>query len=183
MQSKLTFMMSALAAVACIIIFTGKTATAGDLSWTAIGLRAGVDDGRNDEDMTQVEAFALFDLPWHRRFASDWSLFLIAEINAGALNGGGDTAFVGSAGPGISVRSPGESLALRAGFNPSVISEDAIGDEDLGGPIQFTSHIGLSYTFPQHVSIGYRFQHMSNASIYSSNPGVNLHMLKIGYHF
>jgi hypothetical protein len=24
---------------------------------------------------------------------------------------------------------------------------------------------------------------MSNASIYSSNPGVNLRMLKIGYHF
>ena len=53
----------------------------------------------------------------------------------------------------------------------------------LAGPIQFTSYIGLSYTLPQRVSIGYRFQHMSNASIYSSNPGVNLHMLKIGYHF
>ena len=183
MRSKLSFKMSFLAAVAGIIIFTGKTTIAGDWNWTAIGLRAGVDDGRNDEDMTQVEAFALFDLPWNRRFASDWGLFLIAEINAGALNGGGDTAFVGSAGPGISVRSPGESLVLRAGFNPSVISEDAIGDEDLGGPIQFTSHIGLSYTFPQRVSIGYRFQHMSNAGIYSSNPGVNLHMLKIGYHF
>ena len=190
MQSRYILKLFAPVALACIIMLTGEsvvsnanTAAAEEAGWKAIGLRAGIDDGRNDEDMTQVEAFALYDLPWNWKFESDWSLFLIAEFNAGALNGGGDTAFVGSVGPGISVRSPGNSLAFRAGINPTVISEDAIGDEDLGGPVQFTSHVGLSYTLPQLLSIGYRFQHMSNAGIYSPNPGVNLHMVEIGYHF
>jgi hypothetical protein len=86
-------------------------------------------------------------------------------------------------GPGLTLLSPAKTLSLLAGINPTVISEDAIGDEDLGGPLQFTSHIGLSYTVQQRFSIGYRFQHMSNAGIYSSNPGVNMHMLEIGYHF
>ncbi|MBW2411298.1 MAG: hypothetical protein JRF72_15990, partial [Deltaproteobacteria bacterium] len=51
---------SALVAVACIIMFTDETATAADAGWKAIGLRAGIDDGQNDEDMTQVEAFGLY---------------------------------------------------------------------------------------------------------------------------
>jgi len=183
MKRDMIFKLSALVTVCCIIIFSGTTATAEDAGWTALGLRAGIDDGRNDEDLTQFEAFALYYLPWNWKLGSDWQLASVVEMNAGALHGGGDTAFVGSVGPGLTLLSPAKTLSLLAGINPTVISEDAIGDEDLGGPLQFTSHIGLSYTVQQRFSIGYRFQHMSNAGIYSSNPGVNMHMLEIGYHF
>ena len=154
-----------------------------DSRWTAVGLRAGVDDGRNDEDLTQLEAFALYRLPWNWNIGSGWHLAPVVEINAGALHGGGDTAFVGSAGPGMFLQSPSKCLALLGGLNPSFISEDNIGDEELGGPLQFTLHIGLSYTIQQRWIIGYRFQHMSNAGIYSANPGINMHMLVIGFRF
>jgi hypothetical protein len=33
------------------------------------------------------------------------------------------------------------------------------------------------------VQLGYRWQHMSNANIYDSNPGVNVHMLSLTYRF
>ena len=41
--------------------------------------------------------------------------------------------------------------------------------------------IGLNYNFSRHFMMGYRLQHMSNAGIYTPNPGVNIHMLAIGY--
>ncbi len=53
----------------------------------------------------------------------------------------------------------------------------------MGGPINFTSHIGLNLNFARHFSIGYRLQHMSNGVIYDENPGLNLHMIEIGYRF
>ena len=169
------------------LILSGITITAepvrADTGWTAAGLRAGIDDGRNDEDLTQFEAFALYQLPWSWNIGSGWHLAPVLEINAGALHGGGDTAFVGSAGPGMFLQSPSGRFALLGGLNPGFISEDNIGDDELGGPLQFTSHIGLSYTIQQRWMIGYRFQHMSNADIYSANPGVNMHMLTIGFRF
>jgi hypothetical protein len=177
------FNKNVLVAVFFIVIFGVATASAQDSGWNALGLRAGIDDGRNDEDLTQFEAFALYDLPWNWKLGSDWQLATAVEMNAGALHGGGDTAFVGSAGPALSLLSPAKTFVLLAGINPTVISEDNIGDEELGGPLQFTSHIGLSYTIQQRLIFGYRYQHMSNAGIYSANPGVNMHMLEIGFRF
>ena len=69
------------------------------------------------------------------------------------------------------------SSGLRAGMN------DNRNDEDLGGPIEFTSHIGLNLNFARHYTIGYRLQHMSNAFLYDANPGVNSHMIEIAYRF
>jgi hypothetical protein len=32
-------------------------------------------------------------------------------------------------------------------------------------------------------SIGYRLQHMSNGILYEHNPGLNMHMIEVGYLF
>lgn len=151
--------------------------------WIAVGFRAGIDDGGNDEDFEQYEGFVLYDLPWSWSFAPDWSLGTYLELNAGALDGGGDTAFVGSIGPGLNLKAFDNRLAIWGGINPTFISEDTFGDEDLGGSFQFTSHIGINFRPIRSLSIGYRFQHMSNAGIYSHNPGLNLHMLELAYAF
>ena len=159
------------------------SAAAEDAGWLAVGLRAGINDSRNEEDFEQYEGFALYRLPWNRQIASDWTLGTYFEFNAGALTGGGDTGFVGSAGPGINLQTPGKRLMLWAGINPTLISKETFGDEQLGGPFQFTSHIGLSFAIHERISIGYRLQHMSNAGIYNKNPGINLHMLELAYYF
>ena len=148
-----------------------------------LGVRGGVSDNRNQDTFYQYEAFLTARMPWDWRMASDWRLGTLLEANAGVLHGDGESAFVGSAGPGISITGYGDKLEIPMGVNLTVISEDTFGDDDFGGPIQFTSHIGLNINVTRRMMIGYRLQHMSNAGLYSSNPGVNIHMLGIGYRF
>ena len=81
----------------------------------AVGFRAGIDDGGNDEDFEQYEGFLLYDLPWAWSFAPDWRLGTHLELNAGVLDGGGDTAFVGSMGPGLNLKAFDSRLAIRGG--------------------------------------------------------------------
>ena len=148
-----------------------------------LGLRCGISDHRNEEDFTQYEGFATWNLPWSWNLASNWSLTAFIEANAGLLKGGGDSAFVGSIGSGLNFSGFKDRISIVMGLNPTVISEHTFGDEDLGGPIQFTSHIGVDFNLVRHFAIGYRFQHMSNFVFYDSNPGLNLHMIEIGYIF
>jgi len=45
------------------------------------------------------------------------------------------------------------------------------------------AHLGLEYHFLESLSAFTRIQHMSNAGIYSENPGVNLMMIGLRYRF
>jgi hypothetical protein len=149
----------------------------------SIGLRGGVNDDRNDEDFEQYEAFSTWKLPWIWQRDTGWTLGTYIEANAGVLSGGGKSAFVGSIGPGIYISGFREVVHIAMGLNPTVISKHEFGDEDLGGPIQFTSRIGLNITFAEQYSVGYRLQHMSNCVLYEHNPGVNMHMIEVDYRF
>jgi lipid A 3-O-deacylase len=155
----------------------------GEIAWRSIGLRGGINDNRNDEDFEQYEAFTTWKLPWLQQWDSGWVLGTYLEANAGVLSGGGTAAFVGSIGPGLYISGLKEVIEISMGLNPTVISKHKFGDENLGGPIQFTSHIGLNVNFAKHYSLGYRLQHMSNGVLYEHNPGVNTHMIEVGYRF
>jgi hypothetical protein len=163
--------------------FVSPSLTAGETTWRSAGLRGGVNDNRNDEDFEQYETFAAWQLPWLWQWDSGWAVITYLEANAGVLSGGGESAFVGSVGPGLILSGLKGVIEIPLGVNPSVISKHKFGDENLGGPIQFTSHIGLNLNFADHYSIGYRLQHMSNAVLYEHNPGVNMHMIEGGYRF
>jgi hypothetical protein len=185
MELKLNRLLLNLALVVLISLISGlfPTSWAEESGWGAVGFRAGIDDGDNDEDFEQYEGFVLYDLPWSWSFVPDWTLGTYLELNAGVLDGGGDAAFIGSIGPGLILKAFDNRLAVSGGINPTYVSEDTFGDEDFGGSFQFTSHIGISFRPIRPFSIGYRFQHMSNAGIYSENPGLNLHMLELAYYF
>ena len=105
------------------------------------------------------------------------------EASAGILAGGGSRGFIGSVGPVLIFGFWENRMSLRFGISPTVISRDDYGDEELGGPIQFTSHIGLAVRIYRGVDVGYRLQHMSNAGLYNRNPGLNLHMIEISWRF
>lgn len=63
----------------------------------------------------------------------------------------------------------GRRLVLTPSFAPGLYRE---GDgKDLGGPIEFKSQLELSYRFDNRSRLGIGFSHISNASIYDSNPG------------
>jgi lipid A 3-O-deacylase len=154
-----------------------------EIVWRSIGLRGGVNDDRNDEDFEQYEGFTIWSLPWSHQWDFGWTLGTYLEANAGILNGGGTSAFAGALGPGIYLAGLEGIVEISIGINPTIISKHKFGDENLGGPIQFTTHVGLNFIFATHVHIGYRLQHMSNAIIYEHNPGLNTHMIELGYRF
>ena len=166
-----------------LISIASQTGYSKDTDWRTIGLRGGISDNRNDEDFQQYEGFVTWYLPWARQWDSGWAIGTYLETNAGVLTGGGDSAFVGSIGPGIYISGLNEKFDLSLGINPTIISEHNFGDENLGGPIEFTSHIGLNFNLARHLTVGYRLQHMSNAGIYNNNPGLNIHMIEVGYRF
>ena len=66
-----------------------------------------------------------------------------------------------------------------------LMSDDKIGDKDMGGNFTFADHISAGAQFGgklQH-ELSLRLQHFSNAGIYSSNPGVNFAAIRYGYNF
>ena len=164
-------------------IFVSPTLCASEPGWRSIGLRGGINDNRNDENFEQYEAFATWNLPWSWKFDHGWTLGTYLEANAGVLTADGESGFVGSIGPGLYISGLKEMVEISMGINPTVISKHKFGDENLGGPIQFTSHIGLNFIFNHHYSMGCRLQHMSNGVLYEHNPGLNTYMIEVGYRF
>ena len=157
--------------------------SANEIVWWSMGLRYGVNDNINDEDFKQYEGFSTWKLPWSRQWDSGWAIGTYLEANAGVLRGGGESGFVGSVGPGIYFTGLKERIEIAMGINPTIISKHKFGDENLGGPIEFTSHIGVAFKFDRQFAIGYRLQHMSNAVLYEHNPGLNMHMIEMSYRF
>ena len=168
--------------LAAFILFPGSAAASEPDSWQ-IGGRLGFDDGRNDENFNQVEVFVTRLLPLPFASGDRLSSAVSLEASAGLLSGANTHGFVGTIGPGLALGLWGERLWLKAGISPTVISQDRYGDEDLGGPVQFTSHIGASVKIYKALSLGYRFQHMSNAGLYRHNPGLNLHVVEVSWRF
>ena len=180
----LTMTFIILAALSAVIAVHPGNVMAGRSSWEA-GLRAGASFNDDDESFNQYDLFASFGLPW----SWQWGRAIQVDTNlttaVGVLDGGGERGIAGSLGfefvfSGASGRFP---LELRAGSALTLISEHEYGDEDLGGPVQFTHHISLYYWFLENLSVLASVQHMSNAGIYDENPGVNMIMLAMVYRY
>lgn len=164
-------------------IFWPQPGRAEETGWVAVGFRAGLSATDGNEDFEQYELFATYGLPW------SWGLtdtsFVSARIclSAGALRGRGKTGLIGSAGPTIALSMFNGVIFLDGGVSAALLSEHQFGQENFGGPIQFVSHVGIGFKLGGNLRVGYRFQHMSNASIYNRNPGLELHVLELGYLF
>jgi hypothetical protein len=149
------------------------------------GLRAGTSFNEEDESFNQYDVTVQYGLPW----SWVWGDALQVDTNAvaaiGVLDGGGDTGLVSSLGFEFVFGSARGKcpFEIRAGSALTLISEDQYGDEDLGGPVQFTHHISLHYWFLENLSAVARLQHMSNAGIYDENPGLDMIMLGMIYRF
>jgi len=148
-----------------------------------IGARVGINDKRNEERFTKYEFFVDYTLPWVWRSKSGWILAPKIDLTAAALHAAGTTGFLGSLGPALTVTKQGGRLVVELGISPAYLGEDIYGREDLSGHIQFLTHGGLTIRVIRSLSIGYEFQHISNADIQQPNPGLNMHNIEIGYSF
>ncbi len=170
--------------IAAIIALCPVNAIAGRSSWEA-GLRAGPSFNNEDESFNQYDLFASYGLPWSWQWGRAIQVDTNLTTSVGILDGGGERGVAGSLGFEFVFNGAGGRLPieLRAGSALTLISRHQYGAEDLGGPLQFTHHISLYYWFLENLSVLARVQHMSNAGIYSENPGVDMIMLAMVYRF
>jgi lipid A 3-O-deacylase len=74
---------------------------------------------------------------------------------------------------------------VEAGLGAHLMSETALGDRDFDIDFAFSEHVGAGVRFggKGQWEIAYRLQHLSNAGLGDSNPGIDFHMLHVGYDF
>ena len=77
----------------------------------------------------------------------------------------------------------GPYAELGIGFH--LLSKTSLGDKRFSTKFQFGDHLGIGYRFGAKgaFDVGYRYQHLSNASIKRPNNGINFHQVRVQYHF
>ncbi|MGC9943372.1 MAG: acyloxyacyl hydrolase [Verrucomicrobiota bacterium] len=167
-----------------MLLFCVLTANRGDAQdFLSIGTRGGTSLNMNGRSFQQAEMFADLNVPITWKFCSDWRLQPRFDISGGWLGGEHTDAFVATFGPEIELRKGRFPITLEGGSSPTVLTKDRFGGENFGDHVQFTSHIGLNWYLTEHFSLGYRFQHMSNAGLGNPNPGLNMNVFSFTYHF
>ena len=163
------------------VLFVPMSALAGGSASYEIGLRGGTDSGRVDENYTAAEVYVLRELPWKADLTDKLQLKTRLDGGVFYLEAASDGGVMLSAGFDLVV-SILDQLEFEAGFRPTYMLVKQYGADDFGGGIQFTSHVGVAAT-QNNIVLNYRFQHTSNAGLCDVNPGLNLHMLGVGYRF
>jgi hypothetical protein len=105
------------------------------------------------------------------------------EGGVGRMESKGDSIWRLSAGPVVQLRPSGAGWVFDAGWRPTLLSERRFGEVDLGGKVQFDTHVGLRLDLGRSVTLGYRIHHLSNGDLYEHNPGINLQSLELGGRF
>jgi len=149
----------------------------------AAGARGGFSANESGREFHKVEGFMNWNLPWSWELGKEWGLQPRLDLAAGWLGDGGQDAAIWSVGPSLVLGRKRLPLSLEGGVHPTGLSADRFGSKDFGTYIQFTSHVGLNWNFARHWSVGYRFEHMSNAHLGTPNPGLNLHVFGLSYRF
>lgn len=167
-----------------VLLLAGTTAQGG---WQEGGVRMGIQAGPKHEYFHQYEAFAIYGLPWDWRTSSGWGLAPQFDTSAGALVGGDETGFIGSVGTGLALNKPGNGISVNGGGSLNLLDRRQFGRQDFGSILLWGAYVGLSYHFSSGLGVGYRIQHLSNNRIlYTSNtpnPGVDMHMIEVSWHF
>jgi hypothetical protein len=147
-----------------------------------MGVRGGVNDNRNYEEYTAGEIYLLMDLPWQISLTK--AAILRTRLDAGVtvLEAVSEHSVMLAIGGDLFLPMLDDRLEVEVGLRPAFLRDYKIGDDDLGGNLQFTSHAGMTLRWHE-MSLSYRIQHTSNASIYEQNNGLNLHLIGLGRRF
>lgn len=157
---------------------------AADTYLRSVGVNLGLSATGTENYFHQYQVSAVYQLPWQWRAASGWGVATQLDLMAGILSGEGKSGVIGAAGPAFSFGKAGFPLEIDLGVSPTLLSRSKFGNRDYNGPLQFTTHFGVDWRLCRTFGVEYRFQHMSNASIYGgSNPGLNLHLLGANWYF
>ncbi len=163
-----------------LLWLTGTAVAAESPNWE-LGLRGGMEATGTLEQYDAGEIYLLRTLPWHNELAGG-VLTARFDLGLGYLESDHDGGCWLAGGADLVYSLAGGLIDLEAGFRPTWLMDHIYGSDDFGGDLQFTSHGGIAlYLDP--VAISYRYQHISNASIYKDNDGLDLHLFGIGARF
>lgn len=147
------------------------------------GARTGISARKSGETFYETDVYANWSLPWVLGWQTGLHLDPRIELSAGWLHGWHEDGLAANAGPMLSMGWKQMPVFLEGGFGPMFLSRDEFGPVDFGTRLQFMTYIGMTWECGSHLSLGYRYQHMSNARLADPNPGLNLHYLAIGWRF
>lgn len=168
-----------------ICLFPYGTCLADSMSWHALGFRYGTNDGIDKKtDLRRYELFGIVNLPWSWQIASSIDLDTRFIASGGLLEGEGDQGFIGTLNPGICFTDKNKRFSLEFSGGIAIIPDYRLGEEDFGGPLQFTFEGGIGIRLLDHLGLGYRIQHFSDASLFgSNNRGVDWQLFEVSYIF
>lgn len=179
----------------CILVLVAGTLAGANRTWgqgfclDSAGARSGFSAESSSDGFHKDEGFVAWNLPWKLDLGRQWLVQPRFDISAGWLGKGGQNAVEGSTGLYLALGKGKFPLWLEGGSEPMLISQNEFGRpgtpgaRDFGYPFQFLTHAGIYVNVASKIRLGYRFEHMSNAGIGNSNPGLNLHVFYVGYPF
>ena len=147
------------------------------------GTRGGISKRKNGERFNQVEGFVNWNTPCRWDYDCGLHIQTRLDLTTGWINGRGVDAFIGTFGPTFELGRDRFPLVLELGCSPTILSRKEFGSTDFGIPFQFTTHSSLLWRMGSRLTVEARVQHMSNAEIGPSNPGLNQFMMGVGWRF
>jgi hypothetical protein len=153
-----------------------------ETNYPAVGIRSGFSQSGKNQTFYQSELFSTW-VPAHWHLSTNWTLSPRLELTTGYLVNHGEDGFIGTLGPELVVTYQPWRTSMDTGIRATVLSRNIFEGRNFGIPFQVTSHIGIGWEFVHAWDVGYRFQHMSNSRLSSSNPGLNMHLFGVGYQF
>lgn len=168
---------------AAVWALVGSHACGEQFTLDAAGFRSALSNPWEHARFYHVESYLNWNLPWRWDWNNGCHIQSRLELTGGWMNGRGEDALFGTLGPGFVAAWKDFPLVLEAGVSPTVLGREQFGHTDFGTVFQFTTHAGLTWRATRHLEAGLRFQHVSNANIGPSNPGLNLYGIGIGWRF
>ena len=159
-----------------------------DFDLEVVGFRGGANSNTlgipptEKEDFEQFDAFVAMKIPGGWSYKSGWEIGFRLNGSVGVLQGGGDEGFIGTLSPGIVFRKPDWRLTIDGGPGLGFLTQEHYGRQDIGGPVQIIGHGALTIDLGSNLALGWRFHHMSDAGMYGTNRGVDLHLFELSYH-
>jgi hypothetical protein len=172
-----------IAALVGLLPFFSENVSATENKNVEFGTRLAIAVDDADGDFKQYEIFGALPLPWISRLSNDWQFEPMLDLSVGILDGEDETGGKFAAGVDLFWFSPERVLSLMAGIGAGVMTEEVYGDVDFGGPVFFRFLAGVNYWLNPSLSVGYRYLHESNGSMYDKNPSLNMHQFEIRLHF
>ncbi|SMC24456.1 Lipid A 3-O-deacylase (PagL) [Desulfacinum hydrothermale DSM 13146] len=144
-----------------------------------MAVRSGFTAIKKEETFHIQDLVAFHTLPWDWTWKDGWYLNTFWEIHFGLLSAAGEDRVLFSTGPALSLQTPWKRVSIVFGLRPAFLEDHVFGRENVGGAFQFTEDLGVDLELLKGLSVGYRFQHLSNAGIYEHNPGLDFHVFEV----